>query len=828
MNLNEIDIKNMAIKPAKISDSANTIKVPERINIPIGQKSASKVDIRAKYNLTQEQYNILCAKYNLTQLDDIQISNIIQKEFSSVVSKPVVLTAKTDIKSVENKTTESETLPKAFNHKEFSELSKDKQLEIYSSELAKNKFIYGGENKKTAQDWDNLSQNEKQELVNNEKQKVDKTSYLSSKMTTLQTANFQETSIDEFNTRSLANQADAVHDYIFTLKDEDSDNLSIKQAEYLKAQKEISDVVIAKYKAEGKEIGESVMSPPEIHQRCKELGINELDLSIEILEQKPKKTKEESERLEDLYKAKDFSEAVKNIPVKNYGRLDAFKNSKYYGADFDTLSLGDKIKRYHEFAKENFASLSPEERSEAVIQFSSELVQENPEIATELYGKYVENASDKEQAAMAKSDTGLATELNASNVNSYNDAKLISAAQKKLAKTDPNRAMVAAHMTLDNVDDKHYAQVNADFADFNNKEVQMHNANVALDKSRISAKTQDGALKNIADKSDMEVKKSTAVRLDDAYGENQVKGTEYFSTHKECNDAMIEDGTFSRFAKENQTKAFKIHKTRCEQNDYSKDEAVRNLNKLSDHIQNCDKDNQLDMHNEIMTSKYSEVQEHAAGNIKNYDPSVQPDAMSSVYKSGNQKAIETAVLSIPEFKSPDVQEVALKQAVMELANLNNDSTVKFANGSLTNQDISKLSPSERREYYLRLFDNASPADKIKYLKQIKDGKVKQTIYKLIGKFYPSLFKSMIQDDVTTAEKMFNMNLGGLNNLVESCIISKAETNPSFKFLRDRLGLSQDENYPQTARTVEYTSIPDGFKNEKFDIYNKDKRGNLMA
>ena len=87
---------------------------------------------------------------------------------------------------------------------------------------------------------------------------------------------------------------------------------------------------------------------------------------------------------------------------------------------------------------------------------------------------------------------------------------------------------------------------------------------------------------------------------------------------------------------------------------------------------------------------------------------------------------------------------------------------------------------------------------------------------------------MIQDDVTTAEKMFNMNLGGLNNLVESCIISKAETNPSFKFLRDRLGLSQDENYPQTARTVEYTSIPDGFKNEKFDIYNKDKRGNLMA
>ena len=75
--------------------------------------------------------------------------------------------------------------------------------------------------------------------------------------------------------------------------------------------------------------------------------------------------------------------------------------------------------------------------------------------------------------------------------------------------------------------------------------------------------------------------------------------------------------------------------------------------------------------------------------------------------------------------------------------------------------------------------------------------------------------------------MFNMNLGGLHGVVESSIIDMAETNPSFKLLRDRLKLNP-EKYPQTAKTVEYASIPNGFNNGKFDIYNKDKRGNLMA
>jgi len=286
----------------------------------------------------------------------------------------------------------------------------------------------------------------------------------------------------------------------------------------------------------------------------------------------------------------------------------------------------------------------------------------------------------------------------------------------------------------------------------------------------------------------------------------------------------------ARLAKENQVEGASIVKDSIDLH-YEGDDAIKYHNALSDQNQYCDKDNQLAIHDMMMNSKYSEVQEHVAGNIKNYDPSVQPDAMSSVFRSGNRGAIEVAVSSISEFKSPDVQQIVLKQAVMELANSDELTNVleKFANGTLTNAEIANLSPAQRREYYVGLFDKASPADKIKFLKEIPDGRNKQTVYNLIGTYYKNLFIQMVQDDVQTAETMFNMGLKPqLHSIIENCIVDKAETDPSFKFLRDRLKLTSEEEYPQTARTVSYSSVPGGFNNEKFNLFGKDKYGNLLA
>lgn len=332
-----------------------------------------------------------------------------------------------------------------------------------------------------------------------------------------------------------------------------------------------------------------------------------------------------------------------------------------------------------------------------------------------------------------------------------------------------------------------------------------------------------------------------ADNADRLHAQNQIRSLE-IATGKSANATAraAENGITARLAKENQVEAGALIHQNIN-NHFEGEDAIRYSNALADQIQHCDKDNQLAMHENMMTSKYSEVQEHVASNIKNYDPSVQPDAMSSVYSSGNQKAIDTAVASISEFKSPDVQQIAVKQAVMELASSQDaDLSEKFANGTLTRDEISQLSTAERREYYYRLFEQASPADKIKYLKDIPAGRSKQTIYNVIGTYYKNLFIQMIQDDVQTAETMYNMGLKTqLHSIVETTIINRAETDPSFKFLRDRLNLSSEKEqpqmekeYPPTARTLKFASIPNGlskgFDSDEFALFKKDRYGNLLA
>lgn len=222
--------------------------------------------------------------------------------------------------------------------------------------------------------------------------------------------------------------------------------------------------------------------------------------------------------------------------------------------------------------------------------------------------------------------------------------------------------------------------------------------------------------------------------------------------------------------------------------------------------------------------------------IKGFDAKAQADALSTVYRSGNEKAIATAVNDVlPAIKSPDAQQIALKQAVMELAGIADDSEIqaKFANGTLSKAEIAQLSSSERRDYYVKLFDSATPAEKIKYLKSIPNGRSRQTVYNLIGTYYKNTFKSLIESDVSTAEAMFNMGLkADLQNIICETIMFKAETNPSFKFLRDRLNLNNTKDFasaetePVTAKTINNFSVPMGFDTK--EIFKKDKQGRILA
>ena len=81
--------------------------------------------------------------------------------------------------------------------------------------------------------------------------------------------------------------------------------------------------------------------------------------------------------------------------------------------------------------------------------------------------------------------------------------------------------------------------------------------------------------------------------------------------------------------------------------------------------------------------------------------------------------------------------------------------------------------------------------------------------------------------------MYNMGLKtDLQNIVEATILFKAETNPSFKFLRDRLHLGGEndlanaETEPVTAKTINNFSIPKDFDTK--ELFKKDKNGIILA
>lgn len=311
-----------------------------------------------------------------------------------------------------------------------------------------------------------------------------------------------------------------------------------------------------------------------------------------------------------------------------------------------------------------------------------------------------------------------------------------------------------------------------------------------------------------------------------AYAENQVNIITIATDKSAAATKMVaEEDIISKLDKTAQTGALKAtHKSINKH--FEGEDAIKYSNSLADQIQNCDKDNQLAMHEEMMTSKYSQVQEHVAGNVKNYDPSVQLDALRSVYRSGNQKAIEAAVSSISEFKSPDVQEVALKEAFVELYG---------AEKILTLEQIRKLSPAERDEYFKNIFENATPAEKIKFLKFIIKSSVdKKAAYNLIGTYHKNLFIQMIKGDPRLAKEVLMVGVKPeLANVVIRCVENEANTNASFKEVWKDI-CANDKSVAQAAEENldKYSTSPferdNVFNDKKYEMFRKGQFGYLLG
>lgn len=280
----------------------------------------------------------------------------------------------------------------------------------------------------------------------------------------------------------------------------------------------------------------------------------------------------------------------------------------------------------------------------------------------------------------------------------------------------------------------------------------------------------------------------------------------------------------SKYAKSAQTDIFKgTHKALNKW--FDEQEAIKYSNSLSDQIKYCDKDNQLDMHKEMMTSKYSEVIEHTAGNIKDYDVSIQAEAFDSVVSTGNTAAIKTAYENLAT--SPYVvQEDANLGGIVETSLKISDSDEllqKIKSGeALTREEYDSLTDLQKQEYKAAYFKSLSPAKQIELVTKISDVTTKKSVFKKIAQQNPSLLKEIIEHDAGTAEFVYNMHIA--DDLVLSVAKRKGSSVIQFANLAKKI---EKTNIEKSGKNETAENQSKNYMDSPFDALKiKDKKNNI--
>ena len=253
-------------------------------------------------------------------------------------------------------------------------------------------------------------------------------------------------------------------------------------------------------------------------------------------------------------------------------------------------------------------------------------------------------------------------------------------------------------------------------------------------------------------------------------------------------------------------------------------------------------DEQLSMFNRTMGSKHDDVVNYGASNINRLDPSVQSDAMDSVYATGNQNAIEAAVESIVNSPSSDVIERELPTIVMEASKdysaqapveIINDSTQttfnqdtlkqKIASGSgLSPQEYASLTSSQKREYFSNYFKKLPLEQKIKLLSSLPNGSLKKSVYTAIARLDSNLFTAIVKDK-DRADMLLSMGLpADVNQKIDRIVSFLAVSDVGYQ----NIAKKYDIVYGEEQRKSSYSTNPNGFDYK--DIMKTDKYGNILA
>ena len=897
MNSFNIDNSNIKISTGVNSGlkAANTTSGSKTVSVQM--TDTNKLALLKKLNITLDQYNAIKAQNpNFDTLSPAEQYEIIDN-FS--VKTPTLVESKTEKQDAKVEKTSTSTPEIKDIKAEYNKKDLVGKTEICYSEVARNIYIYGVKDKDkvianahSKEEWDKLSDEEKKaevekvktfinsdERLKNVKNKYDdkvpenaKEIIIDGIMRAIHAANAEGVSFVDFMKKGEYERKELIERHLVNENKINPENLNKNDKEYLAQSKMLNSEVT---KVVEKKTGQKLDNELDTGLYVKYYNLSEDELLHSALKEKVKNGEKLTDveqkqyaRYNKMMAEPSNQQIVKEAKAQNILKLDK---------EFNTLSA--KIK--------NGETLSPEERKAYSILKETLNSEENKELRN--FGKLMPQpqtdyekkvAADVENYKAQTKEYVHGSDLEAGTVIAYIGNK--TDGMSKAEKTEYiahfiryNRSLSSSKIFARYMKEcpelagrvetllaasSNYTEMDAtQRADFNKAKVKAANSNNLYLKA--TGINSANTVSYVLAKPEYSSAKFDEMKLENAESNAQINDTEVLKNTTSAN-ATIHDAETAVKAQACITNSDYFNDevaidTANKARDFVKGAQARVLNMTTDKNAAAAKyvaENDIirtlhaDAQAEAFDGTYNSINKHFKGaeadkysqsltsQIKGLDAKAQVEALSTVYKSGNEKAIAVAVNEVlPSIKSPDAQQIALKQAVMELAGIsdNSDLQTKFANGTLTKAEIAQLSSTERRDYYVRLFDNATPMEKIEYLKSLPSGKSRQTVYNLIGTYYKNAFKTLVESDVTTAEAMYNMGLKtDLQNIVEATILFKAETNPSFKFLRDRLHLGGEndlasaETEPITAKTINNFSIPKDFDTK--ELFKKDKNGIILA
>lgn len=897
MNSFNIDNSNIKISTGVNSGLKATNTTSGSKTVSVQMTDTNKLALLKKLNITLDQYNAIKAQNpNFDTLSPAEQYEIIDN-FS--VKTPTLVESKTEKQDAKVEKTSTSTPEIKDIKAEYNKKDLVGKTEICYSEVARNIYIYGVKDKDkvianahSKEEWDKLSDEEKKaevekvktfinsdERLKNVKNKYDdkvpenaKEIIIDGIMRAIHAANAEGVSFVDFMKKGEYERKELIERHLVNENKINPENLNKNDKEYLAQSKMLNSEVT---KVVEKKTGQKLDNELDTGLYVKYYNLSEDELLHSALKEKVKNGEKLTDveqkqyaRYNKMMAEPSNQQIVKEAKAQNILKLDK---------EFNTLSA--KIKKGE--------TLSPEERKAYSILKETLNSEENKELRN--FGKLMPQpqtdyekkvAADVENYKAQTKEYVHGSDLEAGTVIAYIGNK--TDGMSKAEKTEYiahfiryNRSLSSSKIFARYMKEcpelagrvetllaasSNYTEMDAtQRADFSKAKVKAANSNNLYLKA--TGINSANTVSYVLAKPEYSSAKFDEMKLENAESNAQINDTEVLKNTTSAN-ATIHDAETAVKAQACITNSDYFNDevaidTANKARDFVKGAQARVLNMTTDKNAAAAKyvaENDIirtlhaDAQAEAFDGTYNSINKHFKGaeadkysqsltsQIKGLDAKAQVEALSTVYKSGNEKAIAVAVNEVlPAIKSPDAQQIALKQAVMELAGIsdNSDLQTKFANGTLTKAEIAQLSSTERRDYYVRLFDNATPMEKIEYLKSLPSGKSRQTVYNLIGTYYKNTFKTLVESDVTTAEAMYNMGLKtDLQNIVEATILFKAETNPSFKFLRDRLHLGGEndlasaETEPVTAKTINNFSIPKDFDTK--ELFKKDKNGIILA